>query len=779
VSASAQADLVLEEVIVTAQKREQTVQDVPSSVNAFTEEMLSKSNTRSFSDLNNIASGVTITGGPGGFGQVIRIRGVGTNAFVPAIRPAVGIFIDNIPLAQSESAYTNMADIERVEVLKGPQATLFGKEVSSGAISMTARRPSTDAMDGYVEANFGNLGLQEYRLGGNLPLGDMFAIRGSVYSNHRDGTHLNIATGDDDMAETDGIGYRVRLLFEPTDDLSMMLGYEDHDVDVYGSNSVAREYGDLYSVWERNIEGITDPANSKLIIHDPYDRVTDHNASTDRTTKTEIISLHINYAFNDSWSFSSVTADQEYSIKTVGIDGSGGVNSNGINVPATADTSVGPYKLNDFFQDSGTKQFSHEMRLAFDNDSWSSIFGMFYADTEIVSYVPFTGLVLPINPNFIIRAAGESDLGDDVTEWALFNHNIWSIRDGLDLTFGIRYSDVEKESVKGQLVGTGPLIDLHSPFIDPSPWADRVPVQKNSWDEFTWTIKLTYWLNDEVSLYGGWDRGFKAGGHNVCKNVTGPDRRSLPDPDCPEPFESETADNFELGFKGRFLNETLVWNASVFYQTYDNYQVDIQDEEGIGNSIKNAAKVQIQGTETEFQWLVSENLRVDGNFSYVDARWDEYEDAGCLRAQFQRVACDPDTLVQDLSGKRLNYTSPWTANLNATWSDELANGMTYYIRGEIAFRDDRLLFPDLDPDIRDSSYSLLNASIGFSGPSANWDVIIWGKNLADEDYLLSASRNRDASPGSVNPTPVEGFRVIVGDERTFGVTLKYRFGEDS
>lgn len=763
------ADMTLEEVIVTAQKREQTVQDVPSSVTAFTEDMLSKSNTRSFSDLNSMAAGVTIAGGPGGFGQVIRIRGVGTNAFVPAIRPAVGIFIDDIPLAQSESAYTNMADIERIEILKGPQATLFGKEVSSGAISMKTKRPSTEGVDGYVEANFGNIGLQEYRLGGNVPLGDTLALRASVYNTQRDGTHFNVITNDDRMGETDGIGYRLRLLFQPTDSFSAMLGYEKHDVDVFGSNNVAVEYGDLYTTYEQRVAEVTNPASSLLTPLNPYDRKIAHSAATDRNTTTEITSLHLTFDINDQWSLNSVTANQDYSISTKGIDGSGFVNSAGQNVPATADTSVGPYKLNDFFQDSGTKQFSQELRATYDNDTWSSIVGVFYADTEIKSYVPFSSLLGAFNPALVIKAAGVSDLNDDVSEWAVFNHNIWSIQEGLDLTFGVRYSNVKKDSVKSQLTGVGPLADLNSSFVPTTPWANAIPTQSNSWDELTGTIKVTWWLNDEVSMYSGWDRGFKAGGHNVCKGTN-----ALPD--CPAPFESETADNFEIGVKGRFFNSTLVWNSAVFYQTYDNYQVDIQDEEGIGNSVKNAAKVKIQGAETEFQWLASDNLLIDGNVSYVDARWDEYKDAGCLRPQYQLVACDPTTLTQDLSGKRLNYTSPWTANLNATWSNQLANGINYYVRGEVAFRDDRSLFPDLDPGVTDSSYTLLNASIGFSGANADWDVILWGKNLANEDYLLTASRNRGAGNPRFGTTSVEGFRVIVGDERTYGVTFKYRFG---
>ena len=133
--------------------------------------------------------------------------------------------------------------------------------------------------------------------------------------------------------------------------------------------------------------------------------------------------------------------------------------------------------------------------------------------------------------------------------------------------------------------------------------------------------------------------------------------------------------------------------------------------------------------------------------------------------------------VQDLSGKRINNTSPWTANLNVTWNDTMSNGMNWYIRGEYAYRDNRYFFPDLDPQVVDGDYNLFNASIGFTGTSDNWDIIIWGKNLTDEDYLNLASRNRDASNASFEAAPVEGYRVTAGEERTYGITLKYRWFE--
>lgn len=770
-------NLMLEEVLVTAQKRQQTVQDVPSSVAAFSSEMLEQSNTRDFDDLSKIASGMEITASGDGFGSIIRIRGVGNNAFAPAIRPAVGIFLDEIPLTSTEAAYNNMADIERIEVLKGPQATLFGKEVSSGAISLFTRRPNTEEIDAYVEGNFGNLGLQEFRIGGNLPLGDQFAARASVYQNDRDANIKNIIT-EHDGGERDADGYRLRLMWEPSDTFNAILGYENHDIEISGTTSVAQDIGDLLYSWEQYVVGITDPAESTLVVLDPADMKTNHAAPTLRNTATEIWSLHVDWLINDEWSFTSVTSDQEYTLDTRGLNDSGFTNSDGIVVPPSPGSSVAPYQINNFLQDTGTDGFTQEFRFTYDSDSWSSIIGFFYADTEFWSYVDFNLLAgvipTPADP-IVVYAPGLSSLEENTTEWAIFTHNIYSLREGLDLTFGLRYAEVEKDSAKGQLVGDAGLFgDFAHPLVPSTPWSlSDLPDREDSWDEITGTLKLTWWLNDEISVYGGWDRGFKAGGHDVCKGTE-------ESPVCPEPFDSEIADNFEVGLKGRFLGNTLVLNTAAFYQTYDDYQVEIQDEVGIGNTVQNAAKAEIQGAEMDFQWLAGEHLLLDGNLAYVDARWDEYEDAGCLRPQYQAIACGENadgSFTQDLSGKRLNYTSPWSANLNATWSDQFRNGLSWYLRGEVAFRDDRFFFPDLDPEVVDGSYTLLNASFGLSGASGHWDIILWGKNLADEDYLTTGSRNRDANqfPYVVGPA-YESWRTEAGLERTYGITLKYRFG---
>ena len=749
--------LMLEEVIVTAQKREQTIQDVPASVAAISSEMLERTNTTNFTDLGKITSGVTINGGQDGFGNIIRIRGVGNNSFAPAIRPAVGIFIDDIPLASTEAAFNNLADIQRIEILKGPQSTLFGKEVSAGAIALTTRRPDTAVMDGYVEGNFGNKNLQEYRIGGNLPLGDMFAVRASLYHNERDGLVDNITTGGE-MGEYDKDGGRVRILFEPSDDFSAILTYEYHESTLEGSDSITQEYGNLNALAElsRNPTGPT-----RLNVLDPYDRKTDNSNPSDREVETENIYLNVEWAINDQWALNSITSQQYWESDVRGQF----LTPDGFE---TADTAVGPYYLNDFINQPESDSFTQEFRFSYESDNWSSIIGAFYADTELISYTPFGSTIGIIPGRFEFKAAGLSDLTEDIKEWALFTHNIYTIQEGLELTFGLRYSDVEKESVKGQLTGVGPIADLNSPVVPVTPWADDIPTQKDSWDEVTGTIKLNYWLTDSLSVYAGWDRGFKAGGHDVCKGTE-------PEPICADPFDSETADNFEVGFKGRF-NDNIIWNGAVFYQQYDDYQVEVQDEVGIGNTILNAASAEISGVETDLQWLASDNLLVEGNVSYIDARWDEFDNAECLRIQYQAVKCDSETGTQDLSGKRLNYTSPWTANVSATWSDNFNNGMGWYIRGEYVYRDDVFFFPDLDPDLTADAYSLFNAQLGFTAADDSWEVMLWGKNILDEDYLEGGSRNRDASEPAFGGTPTEGYRVTVGEEATYGVTLKYRFG---
>jgi len=746
----------LEEIVVQAQKRSQTTQDVPSSIAAVTDEMLKLSNTTDFGDLGKITAGVNIGGNSDGFAKVIRIRGVGTNAFVATIAPSVGIFVDDVPLAAPESAYNNMADVARIEILKGPQSTLFGKGVSSGAINMYTRAPALDEMDGYLEGNFGNLETQEYRAGVNLPLTDTLAVRGSLYHARKGPVIDNLIS--DDGPDREATGGRLRLLFEPSDELSMIASFEQHDINVNGAQGIVVEYGDLMTQWSQLTTGET-PQGA-----DPFDRQTETAVPNGRDTHTRNFALTVEYALNDDWILNSVTSVQDYSLYLEGTDGFD---------DGSAATSTGPIALNQFTNSRAIEAKTQELRLSYSGESLTSIVGAFYSETDQASIVPFLSGIAAVPAGIfgpepeLLQSAGISHILENTEEWAVFNHNTLSLSEALDVTLGLRYSEVTKSDHKGQPLGVGPYAAEDSGLIAVSDWGGQGPAQSNTWEALTGSLKVNYYLTSDVSVYAGFDRGFKAGGHNVTKYSV--DSGGLTE----DGFDSEIADNFEVGMKGYFLEQTLRLNASLYRQAYSDYQVEVQDEIGIGNGVQNAAEVIVEGAELEVQWQASDKLLLDGSLAYVDARYDSYQNANCTRVQYRAVACDALTQTQDLSGQRLNATSPWTANLNATWKDTFSNGMSWYLRAEAAFRDDAIHFPDLEPASSTPSYTLFNASFGISPEDASWDLVFWGKNLGGEDYLTGLINNRDASriPGAAS----EGLYAVVGAPRTYGTSIRYHF----
>jgi outer membrane receptor protein involved in Fe transport len=529
-----------------------------------------------------------------------------------------------------------------------------------------------------------------------------------------------------------------------------VLGYQRHELESNGTDAVIESYGNFVTTLADADPDVT------LISGDPFDRVTQDSSVIQLDTETEISSLHINGEINDEWSFASVTAYQEFSQG----------NARSRRAENSGDTIISPLVFNHFNTQSDRDSFSQELRFNYDGDDWISTFGAFYADTsaETITPLTITSFLLLGEPQ---RIALLSQFDQNTEEWAIFSNSTYNINDRWDVTFGLRYAEVDKSDYSATQIGVGKYADLQSIFV---PIVSRwdVPEQATKWDAITGGLKFTYDINDEVTLYFGYDRGFKAGGHDTANH-------DLSDPTgnssiISPAFDEEYGDNYEIGLKGIFLDRTLSWNGSMFYQIYSDYQVNIPDPITTFKTV-NAAEVVVQGIEMDFQWLLGEHFTLDGNMAYTDSRYDSYEDAGCNTPQYTASQCtvQPDgTATQDLSGKRLNLVSPWTANLNASWNDQFSNGLQWFARAEWAFRDDRIASPDLNPETTMGAYSLFNASFGLLAEDERWSATLWGKNLLDEEYLVSYEGNTD---GDV----IEGFRVIVGDERTYGITLSYRF----
>jgi iron complex outermembrane receptor protein len=753
VALPASAERVLEEVIVTSQKREQTLKDVPSSVTALSSDFLDKTASKNFQDLGKIAAGLEIGGGSDGFGRSVRIRGVGTNKYVRAVSPSVGIFVDDIPLVDPGVAFTNLADVERIEVLKGPQSTLFGKGVSSGAIAIVSKKPTLDANAFYVETNIGNHGLQEHRLGGNVVASDALALRGALYWGKRDGEIRNLLDGKKGTSNNNN-GASLRLMWQAVEDFRVVVAYQKHELEAENGDSLILSYGDYHRLMASR-----DPAID-LVEGRPFDRVTQDSSQIVRDTETDIVSLHSFWDINEQWSFASVTAQQEFS--------QGNARSR-LRADNSGDTAIGPSVITPFNTRMDLESFSQELRFNFTGERLNSTIGVFYSDSEgqTVTSLANTVAAIPVLPEPLLRLAILSVFDQQTEEWAVFSNNTWSFSDRWDMTLGLRYTSVDKRDDSATLLGQGKFASLQSPFIPfVSNWS--IPQQQSSWKVITGGLKFSYAVSDDASIYFGYDRGFKPGGHDTASHYMGdPSGNSAV---VSPGFSEEYGDNIEVGIKGLFAERRISLSAALFHQVYRDYQVNIPDPITTFKTV-NAAEVVVQGAELEFQWLLGEHMTLDGNIAYNDSRYDSYRNAGCDAPQFKALACTPDqsgNLVQDLSDKRLNLVAPWTANIDAAWNDTLANGWRWYIRGELAFRDDRLGTPDLDPATRMAAYTLVNASAGLRSPDSHWSLQLWGKNLTDKNYLTSIDSNSD---GSI----VTGYRATLGAQRAFGLTVRYEY----
>jgi iron complex outermembrane receptor protein len=727
----AEADgLGIEEVIVTAQKREQSLQDVPSAVNVLTEDMLEKTNTRKFSDLVKITPGLYISDTRDGLGQAVSLRGVGVAPFVSNLRPSVTVFIDDVPLYRLDSAFSSLMDLARIEVLKGPQSTLYGKEVAAGAMLMTTNKPNLDAMEGSVSVEAGSNSLQELRGTLNLPLTDTLAMRVAAYDGDVDGELTNILTGK--VQETERSGARLRLLWEPSDTLQLILTHEQHETKVRDAVRERVSYGvGTQAAFE---------AGQLTLAADPFDNKTAVATPSGRDIRTRNSALHINWDINDEWSLTSITGHQLYDRELA----QGGTLP-GFPGLAGGDGAFLPYPVLTFRADGSPgneRSLSQELRLSHVYGKWSGLYGVFYNTldsgeaTSILVGTPQPGA-------FTLTTAREREN----SEWSVYTHHTYDMTDRTQLVFGLRYAESKLNQRNLTSFFTGFYGDGTTPLG---------PKKKATFENFGGTLKVVVALNDDVNIFAGVAQGYKPGGFNDAPGIG--------------PFDEETSVSWEIGLKGTFFDQRLRVGASLFQQTYEDYQVQEFNPDvaaGLSNILSNAAEASVEGFESEFLLLLNERWSLDGAVSYINARYDSYKNASCNDVQklgLNGQSC-PDGF-QDLSGKRLSQNSPWSGNLNLEYNNAIGDGLTWFARGEWAYKGGHFGFVNLEPNSYQSAYSLLNARVGLSSIDGSWELALYGKNLGDKNYIGGFFPGRDGELGVVG---------IKGEGRTFGVQGKYNF----
>ncbi len=694
--AAGSATALMDEILVLSRKRSaaENVQDVPLAITAYGAEQLDALFVKNLQDLNYAAPNVQLES-VGTFPGVqnFSIRGQGINSSIPSVDPTVGTFIDGIYLGVTFGVVVDMFDLESVEVLRGPQGLLFGRNVTGGAVVLRTARP--DGEFGFrAKADYSSGDQQNYAAAveGAL-IEDQLAGKLVVYYNDDEGYfdgintgppvsdpffNLNPTSGGEDLGALRTRFARGTLVFTPNDSWELTL---------IGETGDAEGDGAPWTVASFQREGTLGE----------FDSTIGERGVSDMDWDQLVLEANIDVAFGDG-RITNIAGWREVDVFSL----------------ADVDGTAAP--LFSAAADTAQDQFSNELRYAgsFADNSWDTTVGLYYFEQD-VDYNEGRYIFLPpalVPPTGILfnRALGGQM---DHETWGLFWSNDIHLNEAFTLTGGLRYTREEKDA---QIV-TGNCADV----VD---FVCSLDVLSDDWSNITPKLGLNWRFRENAQLYAFWTKGFRSGGVNF--------RNAKPDLIPPGPTNEEDQNSYEIGIKSDWADGRIRLNAAYFYNTID----DMQRELNLGDVVDpasgefgvvvlqgtiNAGDVTIQGVELDFVAVVTENFSLFGSLGYLDG---EYDSKTALAETFI-----PGTTIPFV-GDDLPRLSPWTSSFGLTYDFVLENAGTITVRGSYSFRDEAA-YNDSNTEIFPSTREV-NASVNYTTPGEQWKVSLYGKNLNDE-----------------------------------------------
>lgn len=709
---------VIEEVTVTAQKREQSLQAVSISVHVFTEPAIRELGATVISDLEASAPSLQTGGLIGSSNQQMGLRGIVDYSRNTGIDARMGVYIDGVYQGRSYTSDQALLGLERVEILRGPQGTLFGKNTVSGAISLVTRTP-TEKFEGEVLAELGN---HEYRKAAAYVSG---ALGESVFGalsfsyDTSDGYFYNL-TLEQDTGDYDRWSSRGKLRFVPSDRLEIVFA---------GDAAQANSHSPLY-------------VNASL---PPYTSQQNFEASDEINSWGT--ALTINYELDSAHVLTSLTSYRESDYATV------------------YDEDITPYEIQTGNSNEDADQFSQELRLVSPRqDRYDWVAGLYYFDSNMSTArnawfgKDLYNLLIPDLATFADALQGYVVIPNSVgvSSWAAYAHGNYRLSDRWELSAGLRYTDEEKNinwrqqnfpadpaTAAALEAATGlPLTQAPGVFfggIDYDPVLDS-----HSEDDLSPTIGLNRFFGERTMVFGKYARGFKSGGYNADFMTSGLEYFE---------YKEESVDSWELGIKSTLADGTLRINATAFRMAFDDFQVFqfLTNSEGATTlQLTNAGKATSQGVEVETAWLPTDRLEFLFNVTALDTRYDRFE--------------NPDPGEPDFTGNQLPYAPDWKTYLSAQYLQPLGEHGSLLFFADYSWVDDQYSDPSNAPAFRVESNSLLNARVAWMPPSERWELALWGRNLADEVYRRNNNLNFLGFP-----------RTIWGAPRTYGASFTFFF----
>lgn len=742
----------LEEVLVTAQKRVQSLKDVPISVNAIGGEKLEKDGITSIERMADYIPSFNMT--QTGIGTNISIRGI-TSGVNQGFEQSAAQFVDGVHFGRAQLARAPFLDIERVEVLRGPQSILFGKNSTAGAISITTAKP-TDEFEGKITALYEpEYGEEDLRFVVSGPLTDTLSARVALLDRTTDGYFENTTLGRDESRDEERV-IRGTIAWKPTDNWDITLKLEDGSFDSDGRNiEVVRPV-------EQSIEGaVTVPYANVLSALTGGTYILDTQQDYKRQSNgdysyndTENATLTIETGIGDH-TFTSVTGYNAYDYEEL-------CDCDFVGLPIFNINSMEDYE-----------QISQELRVASPTDgAISYLGGVFFQSSDLkfddVIGVP-TDSLLGIAVNPAIRGASSNRNFDQESDLAaIFAQVTWNISDSWHLTLGGRYTEEDKEASRRQyhvapngaeLPTGGPADPYNGLFglfnIEPydTIYGDR------SESGFSPQVNLQYDLNATDMLYLSYTTGFKSGGYDVranahpdplvnnAINATPVDHDNNPDTDrIPQntpitgtfEFEDEEVTNYELGGKFTLAGGSAEVNLALFRSEFSDMQTS-QFDGGVSFNVTNAAEAIVQGLEVDGRWAVTDTILVRGGAAYLDFEYDKFPNSQCYFGQTDNIAPVGDNFC-DASGERREFTPEYQGNLGIDHTFSFASGgLELSSTLDLIFSDEYLTTPSLDPKLKQDAFMKVNARIALSDADKMWELALIGKNLTDENVVTYAN----------------------------------------
>jgi iron complex outermembrane receptor protein len=718
----------IEQVTVTARRREESLQDVPVAITALTSDQLLEQNVRTLEDMTAYAPNIKVNAGRATTSTInAYIRGVGQNDPLWGFEPGVGIYLDDVYIARPQGALLDVYDVERIEVLRGPQGTLYGKNTIAGAIKYVTRDIATEDPDLNITATGGSYNQRDIKVGGSLPVvADHVYLGAAVAYLQRDGYGELVDDGTprafnhvgQDVSDKDVLAARANATF------------------VWGESSKLRVLADTIQDNSNAAGGQRMNSIGAAPLDDRYDQRTDMPVDKDRFIAKGIAATYTQ-GLTDALDFKLVGAYREGDGRQF-IDFEE-LNANLFQVPA----------------EYADRQTSGEMQLTYTSDRVKGVAGVYYFDGMARGAFD---LSLGAS-NFTSLTKGQVD----TQSIAVYADTTWTLSDRLNLNVGARWNEDTKDArvfvaqYLGRLEADQTLFDQNNL----PPGFLLLAVQSDypghrTFSDVSPRLGLDYRVNDGLLTYVSYSAGFKSGGFDMRGNAAA-------NPDTKKGYDSETADNFEIGMKSDWLEDTLQLNLAVFYTPYHDVQLpsqQLQDLNGVLTNVTavlNAGKALNKGVELESIWQPVPALTMVLNVGYLDAKFEEF-----------LVGCVPPALNchRDVSSINEPINAPdWTSFLGATYRWELGVGdvaahLGYQYRSKTKVANTTVSITDQD------AYDLLDLGVSYTTSDGAWRFALEGKNVLDEEYRVAGY-----DFGNTNISQI-GF---YGPPRTFSVSATYRY----